>query len=87
MSHRPLRFLPTRLSATAILETLKTIGIEVPLAITASANKSREDMGYAIRAAKFSISTKAIDEALAKTELSISEKLRFKYSLEVVGLY
>lgn len=83
---RPLRYLPTRLTASAILETLDKLDISVPLAISASAKDSRESMSYAIKATKFQIDEKALDEAIKKTELSISERLRLKFALENVGL-
>lgn len=68
------------------MEVLHQIGIEVPLAIAASANNSRKSMLYAVRATKFSVDTKELDAALAKQELSISERLRYKFALENVGL-
>ncbi len=73
---KPLRYLPTRLTASAIIETLRQIGIEIPLAISASAKDSRESLSYAIKASRFSVGTKELDSALAKTELSISEARR-----------
>lgn len=81
-----IRYLPTRLSASGILGVLGKLGIAVPLAVEAAAT-SREGMAGAIRAAKYSIGTRELDAALAKTELSISERLRVKYALETVGLY
>ena len=81
-----IRYLPTRLSASAILDVLGKLGIAVPLTVEAAAT-SREGLAGAIRAAKFSIGTNELDRALAKTELSISERLRLKYALEAIGIY
>jgi hypothetical protein len=85
--NRPLKYLPTRLTASAIVETLAAIGINIPVSISASAKSSREDLGYAVRASKFSVGTKELDDALSKTELSISERLRFKWAAETIGIY
>jgi hypothetical protein len=86
MNTRPIRYLPSRLTASALIETLGQLGVEVPLAISVSAKSSREDLGYSIRAAKFQVDEKALDAAISKTELSISERLRLKFALENVGL-
>jgi hypothetical protein len=83
---RPIRCLATRLTGSTILETLDKLGIAVPLSIQASAKDSRESMSYAVRATKFQVDMKELDAALAKTELSISERLRYKFALENVGL-
>ena len=81
-----IRYLPTRLSASALLDVLDKLGIGVPLTVQAAAT-SRDGMAAQIKAAHFSIGTNELDRALSKTELSISEKLRLKYALETVGLY
>lgn len=82
--NKPLKYLPTRLTASAILAVLEQIGINIPLAISVSAKDSRESLGYAIKASRFSLSAKELDGALAKTELTVSDRLRLKYSLECV---
>jgi hypothetical protein len=84
--NKPMTYLPSRLSAGAIIEVLSQIGLEIPLAISASAKSSREEMGYSIRAMRFTIDEKALDAALAKQELSISDRLRLKFALGDVGL-
>jgi hypothetical protein len=84
---KTLKYLPSRLTAQAILATLEAIGISIPLSIKASAGQSREDLGHALRATRFSLGMKELDTALSKTELSISEKLRFKYAAEQIGIY
>jgi hypothetical protein len=83
---RPLRHLPSRLSASTIIETLGQIGIEIPLAISASAKSSREEMGFSIKAMRFRLDEKALDAALARQDLTISDRLRLKFALEDVGL-
>jgi hypothetical protein len=85
--NKPWKYLPTRLTASAILSVLEAIGVSVPLSISVSAKDSRESLGYAIKASRFSLSAKELDAALAKTELTVSDRLRLKYSLECVGLY
>jgi hypothetical protein len=85
--NKPLKYLPSRLTASAILATLEQIGITIPLAISASAKDSRESLSYAVRASRFSLDTKALDEALARTELGIAERLRFKFAAEQIGIY
>jgi hypothetical protein len=85
MSH-VIKYLPTRLSAAAIIEVLHKLNISVPLTVEAAAT-SRDGMAAQIKAAHFSIGTNELDAALSKTELSISEKLRFKFALECVGLF
>ena len=52
-----------------------------------SAKDSRKSLGYAIRASKWSLDTKALDAALSKTELEIAERLRFKHAAEQLGIY
>jgi hypothetical protein len=86
MNTRPIRYLPTRLSASALIKTLGQLGLAVPLAIKASASQSREDLAYSVRASKFQVDEKALDAAIAGTELSISERLRLKFALESCGL-
>jgi hypothetical protein len=83
---KPLKYLPTRLSASAIIETLGHLGISVPLAISASAKDSRESLGYAIRASKYQIDEKELGKAIAQSSLSIGERLRLKFALENVRL-
>jgi hypothetical protein len=85
--NRPLKYLPTRLTASALISTLEQIGINIPPAIRVCAGQSKEDLGYSIRAAKFSVDQKELDAALAKQELSISERLRFRFALESIGIY
>ena len=82
---RVIKYLPSRLTA-AVLDVLDKIGIAVPLAISVSAKDSRESLSYAVRASRFQVDVKDLGAALAKTELSISERIRYKYSLEQCGL-
>jgi hypothetical protein len=81
-----IKYLPTRLSASALLDVLGKLNIAVPLTVEAAAT-SRDGMAASIRAAKFSIGPRELDAALSQTELSISEKLRLKFALESIGLY
>jgi hypothetical protein len=81
-----IKYLPLRLTANAVLDVLEKLGIDVPLSISVSAKDSRESLSYAVRASKWSVDVKDLDAALAKTDLGIAERLRYKFALENCGL-
>jgi hypothetical protein len=71
---QPLRHLPQRLDAAACLEVLARIDQD-PLTKTDS-----------VLAARKSLTVELIDDALEYTELSTSDRIRFKYALTQVGI-
>lgn len=85
--NKPLRYIPVKLTASAILTVLEQIGIHIPTAIRASANQTKDDLAYSIRASKFSLDTAELDAALAKQELSVSDRLKIKWACESIGIY
>jgi hypothetical protein len=80
---RPLRALAARLTASAVIQTLDALGVQVPYQIRAAGSSlSREDL----LAGSFTVTVAEIDRALAASGLGISDRLRFKYSLENMGV-
>jgi hypothetical protein len=69
---RPLTYLPNKLDAAACLEIIERIDPEMTAA--------------GITASREQIDIDRIDSALEYTELSIADKIRFKYALERNGL-
>jgi hypothetical protein len=84
--NRPLKYLPTRLTASAIIEVLGKLGVEVPLAISASAHQSTEDLRLSVNAMRWQADEKALKAGLDASELTISEKFRLRYALDKAGL-
>ena len=83
---RPLRYIPQRLSAAAICETLDRLGIKVPIAVSASAAQTRDDLAMSIRASGYQIDEAKLDKALTECGIALGERLRFKFSCDAVGL-
>jgi hypothetical protein len=83
---RKLSYLPTRLTAGALLEVLDRLGVNVPVAISASSHQSTEDLRLSVNAMRWQADEKALDAGLAASELSISEKLRLRFALDKAGL-
>jgi hypothetical protein len=83
---RKLSYLPTRLTAGALLEVLDKLGVEIPVAIRATAHQSTEDLRLSVNAMRWQADEKALKAGLDASELSISEKLRLRFSLDKAGL-
>jgi hypothetical protein len=69
------------MTASSILKVLGQLGFNVPITI-----ESKVLAGELGTAVNFKISVKDIDAALAKTQLSISDRLKLKYSASQAGL-
>lgn len=70
------------MTASAIVSTLDALGVALPSTLRAAKALSREELGMA----GWKTTVAAVDEALRRTDLSISENLRFKYALDMAGL-
>jgi hypothetical protein len=78
---QPLRNLPGRMTASTLLGTFQKLGFNVPTTI-----ETKVTAGELGKAVNFKISVKDLDAALAKTQLSISDRLKLKYSASQAGI-
>jgi len=69
----PFTKVPGRITASTAIKCLHSLGIDVPVS-------------DGIVASGYTIDTKQLDEALARNNLSICERLRFKFALGQLGL-
>ncbi len=81
---RPLRVLPSRLSAKAIIESLVALGVVVPSTLQASAQTLRQEE---LRETGWRVDLATVDKALSRADLTFAERLRFKYAIEMTGFF
>lgn len=85
-----LRAIPTRLSAKAVTDVLQGLGFNIP-SLAAAADKNPDisptvRFGFQREPSMYAIELRRIDAALSKTALPFSERLRFKYACDRLGL-
>lgn len=78
---QPLRNLPGRMTANTLLGTFQKLGFNVPSKVDAKINAC--DLGNAVN---LKVSVKDLDAALAKTQLSISDRLKLKFCASQAGI-
>jgi hypothetical protein len=75
------RQMPTNLGPGAVVATLQALGLNVPSQLAAVAAK-----GEALRAAAHRYPLKEVDAALAKADVPLADRFRFKTALDRNGL-
>ena len=82
---QPLRAIPARLSALAVFETLQKLGFDLPIHAAAETEKSLR-YGQASAVSAHAVKNEALSDALAALNLPISERIRFRFACERLGL-
>jgi hypothetical protein len=82
---QPLRAIPARLSALAVFETLDKLGFVLPIHAAAETEKSLR-YGQAPAVSAHAVKNEALSEALASINLPISERIRFRFACDRLGL-
>ena len=78
---KPFKRMPTNLNASAIVDVLRSLNLQVPTSLTAAAAK-----GESLRASGHRFAVKEIDAALTAANVPISDRFRFKNALDRNGL-
>jgi len=85
VERQPLRAIPARVSASAVFETLNKLGFAMPIHAASEVERS---LRYGVAAAKspLAIENQELSDALAALNLPISERIRFRFACERLGL-
>jgi hypothetical protein len=82
---QPLRAIPARLSAMAVFETLNKLGFSMPIHAASEVERSLR-FGVAAAKSPLAIENQELSDALAALNLPISERIRFRFACERLGL-
>jgi hypothetical protein len=78
---KPFKSMPTNLNASAIVDVLRSLKLQVPTSLTAAAAK-----GEALRASGHRFTVKEVDAALTAADVPISDRFRLKAALDRNGI-
>jgi hypothetical protein len=80
-----VRAIPQRLGAAAVIRTLENLGFDLNVQAATADTEDNDRFGQRI-VADHAIPVADLDKALADNGISISERIRFKYSVDRFAL-